>query len=46
MVDQLGAFVSEVQGSLGRHACVETVQGTWADLALNVNVSFCLPSLS
>ena len=55
MVDQLGAFASEVtrvtlevgsQGSLGVHACAETIQGTWADLALNVNVSFCLLSSS
>ncbi|KAK1233995.1 histidine kinase osmosensor [Marasmius sp. AFHP31] len=46
MVDQLGAFVSEVtrvalevctQGILGGQARVEGVQGTWADLTRNVN---------
>ena len=50
MVDQLSAFASEVtrvalevgtQGILGGQARVEGVQGTWADLTLNVNVS-CL----
>jgi HAMP domain len=49
MVDQLSAFASEVtrvalevgtQGILGGQARVEGVQGTWADLTLNVNVSF------
>jgi osomolarity two-component system, sensor histidine kinase NIK1 len=48
MVDQLGAFASEVtrvalevgtQGILGGQAKVEGVQGTWADLTRNVNVS-------
>ena len=48
MVDQLSAFASEVtrvalevgtQGILGGQARVEGVQGTWADLTLNVNVS-------
>jgi hypothetical protein len=51
MVDQLSAFASEVtrvalevgtQGILGGQARVEGVQGTWADLTLNVNVSFPL----
>src|SRR5882757_1941837 len=51
MVDQLSAFASEVtrvalevgtQGILGGQARVEGVQGTWADLTLNVNVSFFL----
>jgi osomolarity two-component system sensor histidine kinase NIK1 len=49
MVDQLSAFASEVtrvalevgtQGILGGQARVDGVQGTWADLTLNVNVSF------
>ena len=49
MVDQLSAFASEVtrvalevgtQGILGGQARVEGVQGTWADLTLNVNVRF------
>ena len=48
MVDQLGAFAAEVtrvalevgtQGILGGQARVEGVQGTWADLTRNVNVS-------
>jgi osomolarity two-component system sensor histidine kinase NIK1 len=48
MVDQLSAFASEVtrvalevgtQGILGGQAKVEGVQGTWADLTRNVNVS-------
>jgi hypothetical protein len=48
MVDQLSAFASEVtrvalevgtQGILGGQARVEGVQGTWADLTRNVNVS-------
>ena len=48
MVDQLSAFASEVtrvalevgtQGILGGQATVEGVQGTWADLTRNVNVS-------
>jgi osomolarity two-component system sensor histidine kinase NIK1 len=48
MVDQLSAFASEVtrvalevgtQGILGGQANVEGVQGTWADLTRNVNVS-------
>jgi osomolarity two-component system sensor histidine kinase NIK1 len=52
MVDQLSAFASEVtrvalevgtQGILGGQARVEGVQGTWADLTLNVNVSPCAP---
>ena len=47
MVDQLSAFASEITRVtlevdtpyiLGRQACVETVQGTWADLILNSNV--------
>lgn len=51
MVDQLSAFASEVtrvalevgtQGILGGQARVEGVQGTWADLTLNVNVSYPL----
>ena len=54
MVDQLSAFASEVtrvalevgtQGILGGQARVEGVQGTWADLTLNVNVSFLFSSL-
>jgi hypothetical protein len=54
MVDQLGAFASEVtrvalevgtQGILGGQARVEGVQGTWADLTRNVNVSFFLQLL-
>jgi osomolarity two-component system, sensor histidine kinase NIK1 len=49
MVGQLSAFASEVtrvalevgtQGILGGQARVEGAQGTWADLTLNVNVSF------
>jgi len=49
MVDQLSVFASEMtrvalevgtQGILGGQARVEGVQGTWADLTLNVNVSF------
>ena len=48
MVDQLSTFASEVtrvalevgtQGILGGQARVEGVQGTWADLTRNVNVS-------
>ena len=48
MVDQLSTFASEVtrvalevgtKGVLGGQAQVEGVQGTWADLTLNVNVS-------
>jgi osomolarity two-component system sensor histidine kinase NIK1 len=48
MVDQLGTFASEVtrvalevgtMGILGGQAKVEGVQGTWADLTTNVNVS-------
>jgi hypothetical protein len=48
MVDQLSAFASEVTrvalevgtfGILGGQATVEGVQGTWADLTRNVNVS-------
>lgn len=48
MVDQLSTFASEVtrvalevgtQGILGGQATVEGVQGTWADLTRNVNVS-------
>lgn len=48
MVDQLRTFASEVtrvalevgtQGILGGQARVEGVQGTWADLTRNVNVS-------
>lgn len=54
MVDQLSTFASEVtrvalevgtQGILGGQARVEGVQGTWAALTKNVNVSlfyFCL----
>jgi len=49
MVDQLSAFASEVtcvalkvstQGILGGQVRLEGVQGTWADLTLNVNVSY------
>jgi methyl-accepting chemotaxis protein len=48
MVDQLNTFASEVvelatdvgtRGKLGGQAKVAGVQGTWADLTLNVNVS-------
>lgn len=48
MVDQLNTFASEVtrvalevgsMGILGGQAKVEGVQGTWADLTRNVNVS-------
>ena len=48
MVDQLSTFVSEVthvalevgtQGILGGQATVEGVQGMWADLTRNVNMS-------
>ena len=48
VIDQLSAFTSEVtqvalevgtQGILGGQARVEGVQGTWADLTRNVNVS-------
>jgi hypothetical protein len=55
MVDQLSAFASEVtrvalevgtQGILGGQARVDGVQGTWADLTLNVNVSFPFSSLA
>ncbi len=51
MVDQLNAFASEVtrvalevgtQGILGGQARVDGVQGTWADLTRNVNVSFAV----
>lgn len=51
MVDQLNAFASEVtrvalevgtQGILGGQARVDGVQGTWADLTRNVNVSSVL----
>lgn len=51
MVDQLSAFASEVTrvalevgtfGILGGQATVEGVQGTWADLTRNVNVSYDL----
>lgn len=51
MVDQLSTFASEVtrvalevgtQGILGGQARVEGVQGTWADLTRNVNVSILL----
>jgi methyl-accepting chemotaxis protein len=54
MVDQLSAFASEVtrvalevgtQGILGGQARVEGVQGTWADLTRNVNVSTLLVKL-
>ena len=47
MVAQLGTFTSEVtrvalevgtEGILGGQATVEGAQGTWADLATNVNV--------
>jgi hypothetical protein len=53
MVDQLSAFASEVirvalevgtQGILGGQARVEGVQGTWADLTRNVNVTILYPS--
>jgi len=49
MVDQLSAFASEVtrvalevstQGILGGQVCLEGIQGTWADLTLNVNVGY------
>ena len=51
MIDQLSIFASEVsrvalevstQGTsiLGGQARIEGVEGTWADLTLNVNVSF------
>jgi len=55
MVDQLSAFASEVtrvalevgtQGILGGQARVEGAQRTWADLPLNVNVSFLSLSLA
>lgn len=48
MVTQLRTFASEVtrvalevgtEGILGGQATVEGVQGTWADLTTNVNVS-------
>lgn len=51
MVDQLNTFASEVtrvalevgsMGILGGQAKVEGVQGTWADLTRNVNVSECV----
>lgn len=54
MVDQLSTFASEVtrvalevgsQGILGGQARVEGVQGTWADLTKNVNVSILLSSI-
>lgn len=47
MVDQLSSFASKITrvtlefgtpGILGGQECVETVQGTWADLTLNLNV--------
>jgi len=47
MVTQLGTFASEVtrvalevgtEGILGGQVTVEGAQGTWADLATNVNV--------
>ncbi len=55
MVDRLNKFAKEVtrvshefgtEGILGGHACMEGVQGTWADLTSNVNVSFRLLPLS
>jgi osomolarity two-component system sensor histidine kinase NIK1 len=50
MVDQLRAFASEVaravfmctEGYLSGQVHVATLQGTWADLNLDLNVSFCL----
>jgi osomolarity two-component system, sensor histidine kinase NIK1 len=54
MVEHLSAFASEItratlevgtQGTLGGRACVETVQGTWADLTLNLNVRFLISSI-
>jgi osomolarity two-component system sensor histidine kinase NIK1 len=53
MVDQLSVFVSEVtrvalevgtQGILGEQVRVEGVQGRWADLTLNVNVTILYPT--
>ena len=57
MLDQLSAFASSsevtkvalevgTQGILGDQARVEGVQGTWADLTRNVNVSISLSRVS
>jgi hypothetical protein len=58
MVDKLVQFAKEVArvsqefgaqctfGGHAAHACIDGVQGTWADLTINVNVSFCLLPLS
>jgi HAMP domain-containing protein len=55
MVDKLVQFAKEVtrvshefgtQCIFGGHACMDGVQGIWADLTINLNVSFCLLPLS
>ena len=55
MVDKLVQFAKEVarisqefstQYIFGRHAYMGGVQGIWADLTINLNVSFCLLPLS
>ena len=55
MVDKLGQFAKEVarvshefdtQCTFGGHAYTEGVQGTWADLTIKLNVSFCHLPLS
>ena len=56
MVDKLVQFAKEVtrvsesqefgaQCTLGGHACMDGVQGTWADLTINLNVSFLSSSI-
>jgi hypothetical protein len=55
MVDKLVQFAKVAtrilqefgaQCIFGGHACMDGVQGTWADLTINLNVSFCLLPLS
>jgi hypothetical protein len=56
MVDKLVQFANEVNRVSqvfdteyyisGGHASIEGVQGTWVDLIMNLNVSFCLLPLS
>lgn len=54
MVEHLSAFASEItrvtlevgtQDTLGGRTCVETFQGTWADLTLNLSVRFLISSI-
>ena len=55
MVDKLGQFAKGVarvsqefgtQCFWGGHTYMDDIQGTWADLTINLNVSFCLLPLS